>query len=125
MRHLAWLPICVVLATLAGACAPGPGENSIQNRNEAISLFQVGKIAKAKAMLDRSLSWNPADPEALYYMGRIACTEQEWEKAIGYFDQCLNADPAFPTAKQWLMHAEGASGLGTKLRTNANKPPKP
>ena len=117
MRHLAWLAIAVALAVLVGGCAPDADQFSQANRTEAISAFQVGHVAEAKAMFQRALSWNSADPEVLYYMGRIACTEQEWEKAIGFFDLCLNADPSFPTARDWLLYAEKTSGLGDRIRS--------
>ena len=122
MKHLAWLPIAVALAVLGAGCAPDADQFSAANREKAISAFQVGHIAEAKAMFQRALSWNPAEPEALYYMGRIACTEQDWIKAVGFFDLCLNADPSFPTAREWLKYAEDASGLGDKLRST---PPSP
>ena len=115
MRQWAWLPITVGLAMLAVGCA-SPDENSIQNRNDGIAAFQAGHRADAKRLFERTLSWRPADPQALYYMGRIACDEQEWEQAIGYFDKCLNVDPGFPTARQWLKYAEEASGLGDRAR---------
>jgi len=122
MRHLAWLPMAVALAVLGAGCTPDADRFSAANREKAISAFQVGHVAEAKAMFQRALSWNPAEPEALYYMGRIACTEQEWEKAIGFFDLCLNADPSFPTAREWLMYAENASGLGDRLRSGPIPP---
>ncbi len=117
MRHLAWLPIAMMLAVLGAGCAPDADQFSAANRTEAITAFQVGHVAEAKAMFQRALSWNPADPEVLYYMGRTACTEQEWEKAIGFFEKCINADPSFPTAREWLLHAEKASGLGDRIRS--------
>ena len=125
MRQLAWMLSAGAVAVLAVACAPDADQNSIKNRQDAIAAFQVGRVAEAKALLERSLSWRPADPEALYYMGRIACTEQEWERAIGYFGRCIDVDPAFPTARQWLRFAEQSSGLGDKLRPDAMAPQTP
>jgi len=122
MRHLAWLPMAVTLVILVAACAPDADQFSAANRAYAISEFQVGHVAEAKAMFQRALSWNPADPEVLYYLGRIACTEREWEKAWGFFDSCLNADPSFPTAREWLKYAEDASGLGDRLRSGPTAP---
>lgn len=106
----------MAMALLVGGCSDAD-QNSITNRNNAISEFQVGHVAEAKAMFERSLSWRPADPEALYYMGRIACVEQEWEIAIYYFQCCIDAAPSFPTARQWLLYAEKSAGaVGDKLR---------
>jgi len=117
MKHLAWLEIAVATALLMGGCAPDADQNSITNRNDAIAAFQVGHVAEAKDMFERALSWNPADPDALYYMGRISCVEQDWERAIYYFQCCIDADPAFPTARPWLLYAEKAAGtVGDKLR---------
>jgi Tfp pilus assembly protein PilF len=117
MRHLAWLPMAVALAVLVAGCAPDADQFSAANRTDAISAFQVGHVAEAKAMFQRALSWNPAEPEALYYMGRIACTEQDWENASYYFQCCIDADPSFPTAREWYLYAEKSSGIiGDKLR---------
>ncbi len=117
MRHLAWLPIAVMLAVLAAGCAPDADQFSAANRSDAISAFQVGHVAEAKAMFQRALSWNPSDPECLYYMGRIACTEQDWENASYYFQCCFDADPSFPTAREWYLYAERSAGtVGEKLR---------
>lgn len=123
MRHMAWLPSVAALAVLACACGPGPDENSIANRQDAIAAFQEGRVAEAKAKFERALSWRPSDPEALYYMGRIACTEKDWEKAIHYFQCSLDVDPGLPTAREWLRFAEQSSGLGDKLRI-APAPPR-
>ena len=117
MRHLAWLPMIVALTVLGAGCAPDADQFSAANRTEAISAFQVGHIAEAKAMFQRALSWNPSDPECLYYMGRIASTEQDWGWACYYFQCCIDADPSFPTAREWLLQAEKSSGVvGDRLR---------
>lgn len=105
MRHLAWLPIAVVMAFFMTGCGP----------DEAISAFQVGHVAEAKAMFQQALSRNPADPDALYYMGRIACVEQDWESACYYFQCCIDADPSFPTARQWFIYAEKSAGVNLRF----------
>ncbi len=117
MRHLAWLPIAVAIILPASGCGPGRNQNSITNRNDAIAAFQVGHVAEAKAMFERTLSWNLADPDALYYMGRISCVEDDWERAIYYFQCCIDVEPGFPTARRWLLYAEKSAGpIGDKLR---------
>ena len=107
------------------ACGPDEAQNSILNRQQAIEEFNAGHIPQARELLLRSMSWNNADPETLYYMGRVCCIEQKWEEAIGYFDRCLNADPACPTARDWLQFAENSSGLGERLRPGPALPPRP
>ncbi len=115
MRHLAWLPIAMATALLMSGCGPDANQNSITNRNNAISEFQVGHVLEAKEMFQRTLSWNPADPEALYYTGRIACVEQDWINACYYFQCCIDADPSFPTAREWFIYAEKLAGVNLRF----------
>jgi len=52
MRHLAWLPIAVVMAFFMTGCGP----------DEAISAFQVGHVAEAKAMFQQACRGTPPTP---------------------------------------------------------------
>jgi len=48
-------------------------------------------------------------------MGRIACVEQDWESACYYFQCCIDADPSFPTARQWFIYAEKSAGVNLRF----------
>ena len=108
-----WILPGTVLAAMAfSGCGP-----SVAYRQEAISEFEVGHIARAKPMFGQALQQAPSDPVALYYMGRIHCEEQDWENAIYYFQCCLDVDPGNADARAWLLKSEDATQvIGERLR---------
>jgi len=100
-----------------GGCGPATLEDEMGYRQQAVAEFQAGYLAEAKVLLGQTLYCDPADPVALYYVGRIACEEGEWEEAIYRFQCCLGADPGHAEARKWLIRAEEAAGaIGPKLR---------
>jgi len=112
-----WIVLEMVAAVLVGGCGPATMDDELGYRQKAVSAFQVGHLDEAKELLDRALYTSPADPMALYYLGRIACEEGEWEEAIYRFQCCLGADPGHGDAREWLIRAERAAGVvGPKLR---------
>ena len=103
----------LVAAALCGGCGPTTEEMRVQ----AVSEYQVGHIRQAKDLLQRVLSREPSDPQALFYMGRIACAEQAWEDAIYYLQCSLDSDPSNDEARVLLEQAQRAAGTaGPKLR---------
>ena len=102
---------------LAAGFLAGCGPANMARDDPAVGEFQVGHIRQAKEMFRQALDRNPSDPLPLYYMGRIACTESEWEDAIYYLQCCLDADPRYTDARRWLARAQHAAGsAGRKLR---------
>ena len=115
MKRWVWLGAFSIL--WLGACGPPTGDDEMGYRHQAIAHFQVGRLDEAKALLDQSLYPNPGDPVALFYLGRIAFEQRDWEEAIYRFQCCLGADPGHPTARDWLLRAETAAGtVGPRLR---------
>ena len=118
-----------VLPGLAGilwlsGCGPGAYVDP-EYRTNAVAAFQVGHMAEAREQFDQALGRNPSDPFALYYMGRIACAEKEWEDAIYYLQCCLDADPSYRNARTYLALAEESAGMvGPKLRFIPDWPPR-
>jgi len=111
MKSLVLCGLCV--AVLTGGCAPSPAELRLQG----ISEFQVGHHAQARKLLRQCLDHMPADPQALYYMGRVMHVRGAYEMAMYYYQSCLEVDPSFDVARVWLAKAQTQAGpSGDKLR---------
>ena len=104
------LPAMSVALLAAGCVGPDP---ELQTR--AVSEFQVGHVTEAKVLFQQALDRYPCDPEALYYMGRIAHAQGAYEDAVYYFQCCLDADPAYADAYGWLARSEQAAGSAGRL----------
>ena len=122
MQRWLW---CTVCAAAASGCTPG-GHVDKAYREPAAAKFQVGHLAEAKTLFQQALWRNPADPFALYYLGRIACQEKDWETAIYYLQCCIDVDPRYTAARTYLAEAERAGGYtGKKLRFVPDWPASP
>ena len=66
---------------------------------------------------ERGLDVDPTHPDALYYLGRIYHNERFYEQAIFYYQACLDTDPSYPLAADFLDQAQRQAGrTGPKLR---------
>ena len=111
MRHLAFCGMFAA-AFLVG-CGPSAGRLS----DKGISEFQVGRLDQAEQSLQQALDLNPSLPEALYYMGRVSHARGYYEKAVYYYQQCLDSDPRYTQANRWLAKAQEPLGrTGQTLR---------
>ena len=111
-----WILRSLWAAVLVGGCGPAAFVDT-SYRNDAVALFQVGRTADAKAAFRAAVRRDPADPFALYYLGRIACLERNWEDAMDYLQCCLDIDPSYADARVWLALAEKRAGtVGRDLR---------
>ena len=111
MKRLAMCGICVVM--FFAGCTPSTAEL----RSRGTSEFQVGHIPQARQLFQQVLECSPADPVALYYMGRIHHAEGFYEQAIYYYQCSLDADPRNAEARTWLEKVQKEAGLvGKGLR---------
>lgn len=94
--------IAVLAATLL---LSGCTQNVRTLREEGVREFQLGRMEIARAYFRQVLREEPSDPAALYYMGRIAHDRGDLGRAVYYYQCCLDADPGFPTAGEWLLRA--------------------
>lgn len=73
--------------------------SSLDLKIVALDYVLLGDYADADNWLTRSLSWNPKDSEAWYYLGRIKQSENNLSAAVRAFDQSLEIDPLNTRAK--------------------------
>ncbi len=106
--------VVAVMACLAGLCPGTPGAE----QEEPVALFRSGRFDEAREAFAERLSQEPDDPEALYYMGRLA---REGAKSRGYFERLLQVHPEHDLAVDALYElAEedyaGPQGLYLRAR---------
>lgn len=59
----------------------------------AFDYVLLGDYADADKWMSRAVSWNPADANAQYTLGRVKYAENRFDEAIAAFHQCLSLDP--------------------------------
>ena len=80
-------------------------------------LFTQRKYAEAKAAFQGRLRSNPADANAMYYMGRIADAENRNGEAIDWFERAVKREPNSALYHFWLGSAIGEEAQNaSKLR---------
>lgn len=103
------------VAVLACLACLWPGTLGAE-QEEPVALFRSGRYDEAREAFAERLSRQPDDPEALYYMGRLA---REGAKSRGYFERLLEVHPDHDLADEALYElAEGdyAGPQGLYLR---------
>lgn len=58
----------------------------------AVDYVMLGDLLDADRWLTKALSWNPADADGWYYLGRTKYNENRFAEAIDAFQQCLKLD---------------------------------
>jgi len=99
-----WL--MVIVGMLIAGCEPSVSEL----KSAGIAEYQLGNNQQARQVLQQVLERKPFDPDALYYMGRIVHDEGFQEQAIYYYQCCIDADPSYTAAQEWLTKAQEEIG---------------
>jgi tetratricopeptide (TPR) repeat protein len=106
-----------MLIPAAAVLIAGCGPNTQPMVDEAAGLYQAGHLDRAKARFEQVLDVDPTHPDAHYYLGRIYHNERFYEQAIFYYQACLDTDPSYPLAADFLDQAQRQAGrTGPKLR---------
>jgi predicted Zn-dependent protease len=71
-------------------------------------LLRVSRTKQARQLLAVHLSANPADPIALFYLGRAAVIDSEYTEARNHLAQALRLDPAAEGPRALLFYVETA-----------------
>jgi tetratricopeptide (TPR) repeat protein len=82
--------------------------SSLDLKIVALDYVLLESFEDADKWLSRSLAWNPKDPEAWYYMGRIKYSENKLPEAAQAFEQCLRLDPQYTKAEAGRKQAVAA-----------------
>ena len=85
----------------------------------AIALHHLNQNAQARTLLEPYLVANPTHAVALYYDGLVKSALQDWNGAIGAFQLCLQAAPAYREAHRGL--AACYAKLGNQKDANRHR----
>jgi tetratricopeptide (TPR) repeat protein len=92
--------LVLIAAVVTVAAAPARG----QSLDAGIKLFEAKKYAEAKAFFAPVAGQNA---EAAYYMGRIAVSENDDDKAADWFDKATKLNPTSSVYVDWYGRALG------------------
>ncbi len=93
--------LAVALMAFAG-CEPSVSEI----RTTAITEADVGHNARAKELFQRAVARDPQDAQSAYYLGRIYYNENDYSRALYWYQEALRVDPGFEPAKLGLKRVE-------------------
>ncbi len=74
--------------------------SSLDLKVVALDYILLGDASDADKWLTQSLSWNPTDAEAWYYLGRVKESEKDGPRALIAFERCLAIDPLNQKAEE-------------------------
>jgi tetratricopeptide (TPR) repeat protein len=83
----------------------------------ALDYVLLNDYQDAEKWLTKSLTWNPNDAEAWYYLGRTKYIENRFEEAIAAFERCLRLENRNVKAKSNL--GLSLAGLGRTAQAQA------
>ena len=78
-----------------------------QSLDEGIQMFETGEKEKAQTFFQNHLKSDKKDPEANFYMGRIYFDEDDYGKAIDWFEKAAKYDKNNSRYHMWLGHSFG------------------
>lgn len=88
------------------------------------ALFEDREFRKAREILNTVKKGQPEYAEALYYLGRIAVEEIEYETSVSYFEDAVAADSKVPEYHNWLGVMYGVLAMNSNPVKQAYLAPK-
>lgn len=82
-----------------------PEEAFISKMLGAIELNR-GNVKPAIELLEKSISINPTDPQALFNLSGAYGTNQEFQKALDTAEQVAQLNPNFPGLREWVLQLQ-------------------
>ena len=98
------LAICVWIAAARLAA-------SSQKAEEGIKLYEAGRHADARAMLEAAFREDPKDARAAGYLGRVLLATDELEAAVDRLEKAVALDPKSSELALWLGRAYGTQAI--------------
>ena len=77
------------------------------NLEKGIALFDAEKYDEAKVIFTGVVDKNSKNPEAWYYLGRICFVDDDYKKAIEWFEKAIKYDENVSNYHLWLGNAYG------------------
>lgn len=105
------LVACTATALLHAEAAPAESTTSSAEPT-ALELYHARRDAEAGEAFERRLAANPADHEALYYLGRLAKRRGDWAAVAARYERCTELAPT--NALYWADLGEAYGKLAGK-----------
>lgn len=87
---------------------------SLDHYNLALSLIAAGREEAAEAALEKNLSLDPFNSDALFALGLLYAEAQNWKKAAASFQKVITLTPSSASAYRFLGITESRQGLWEK-----------
>jgi Tfp pilus assembly protein PilF len=85
--------------TSSSSAKTSPTDKQVSQLIEAgIAQGQKGDLAAAKVTFNNALTIDPGNKFALFNLGLVAQSEQKTKAAMAFYDQAIEADPAYTPA---------------------------
>jgi serine/threonine protein phosphatase PrpC/tetratricopeptide (TPR) repeat protein len=110
-----YTPLKEILNNLIGKIDPYD-ERRVQYRfkdpevNSAFALHLEGRSDEARTRINGALTTNPANAEALYYLGRVDLDQKKYDDAVNRLKEAAKLDAKLPDV--WAYMATAFLGLG-------------
>ncbi len=103
MKRLTLCGLVFALAMASGLAGCGIFERPVsEQRNDAISDYDVGRFEQAESKLKRITENHPGDALSFYYLGRVKESQNQYEWARIYYTDALTYDPKMTAARRQL-----------------------
>ena len=95
--------VCLVLLCLFSS-PPAVAQDNLQT---GVQLFEAGQLVKARQFFEAAHQQQPTNTSAPFYLGRIAYAEKNYEQAIPWFKEAVDAEQCNADYHMWLGRAYG------------------
>ncbi|HEY2953990.1 MAG TPA: tetratricopeptide repeat protein [Candidatus Eisenbacteria bacterium] len=108
MSHRAVTLVVLLVSLAAPALAADPPQVE-----EGVRLFQQGRYDEARAALTPAATAKPANPTAVFYLGRVALVTSDYKEAERWFETAVGLDGGNSAYHMWLGRAYGSRAQRT------------
>lgn len=102
--HETNMKLFIIIVAVSASFGIAISDDSLKS---AILLFQQGKYVEAKDAFTAAVNNNPRNAEALYFLGRIAFVEEDWEASVAWLEKAVEVDERNSIYHMWLGRAYG------------------
>jgi tetratricopeptide (TPR) repeat protein len=97
------------IATLVFACSFGSFAQ--ENLERGRQLFEHGRVAEARHVFESAVQENPQNDVAAFYLGRIFFAEEDYDRAVEWFEKAAQVDAGNSDYHLWLGRGYGNQAL--------------
>jgi tetratricopeptide (TPR) repeat protein len=80
-----------------------------------VQLFERGQLPEARQFFERFVADRSDDSSSVFYLGRIEFEEQRFDRAVEWFQQAVQREPANSDYHLWLGRAYGHQAIHSNV----------